>query len=414
MSDCDVLVVGGGPAGLAAAITLRRLGIGTVTVAEREPQAGGIPRHCWHTGYGLRDLRRLTTGPQYAAHYRRLAERAGVQILTETTITGWAEPTRVQVTSPVGVTEIEAGAVVLATGCRERPRTARLVPGTRPQGVFTTGALQQFVYLHRLPVGRRALIVGAEHVSFSALHTLAHAGTEIAAMVTEHAADQTYRLLRLVTAGRYRVPVLTGQAVTGLAGRDRLEAAEVTDLRTGAARRIACDTIVFTGDWIPDHELARLGGLRMDSGTRGPWTGPAQRTSVRGVFAAGNLLHAAETADTAALCGRYVARPVAEFLRSGEWPDTAPLAIECEPPLAWISPSVVPAGDGADERLAHGHFIARVAAVLDRPLLQLRQDGRVLWSRRYRRLRPAMPVRIPARWTGRADPGGGPVRLTLG
>ena len=225
----DVLIVGAGPAGLAAALELRRLGVARVLVIDREEHAGGVPRHAAHTGFGLRDLHRLLTGPQYAARYVRLAESAGIELRTSTTVTGWAAPTTLSLTSPNGIEEVSAKAIMLATGCRERPRTARLVPGTRPQGIFTTGALQQFVYLHHQSVGRRAVVVGAEHVSFSAVLTLAHGGAATVAMVTEHPRDQTYAPFRWITATRLRVPILTSTRVTQILGRRRVEAVEVTD-----------------------------------------------------------------------------------------------------------------------------------------------------------------------------------------
>ena len=289
-------------------------------------------------------------------------------------------------------------------------RAARLVPGTRPAGVFTTGSLQQFVHLYGLPVGRRAVIVGAEHVSFSAVLTLAHARTEIVAMVTDHPVDQTYPLLRLATAGRHRVPVWTGQRVVDVLGPRRVEGVELVDLATGRRRRVECDTLVFSGDWVPDHELARAGGLVIDAGSKGPWIDPGQRTSVKGVFAAGNLLHAAETADVAALCGRHVADRVLSFLLRGEWPESAPIPIEYDPPLSWISPSALrpPAA------IPHGEFILRVDQVLQRPLLEARQGARLLWSHRYRRLRPALPIHLPAGWARSVEAEGGPLRFVLG
>jgi flavin-dependent dehydrogenase len=171
-----VVVLGGGPAGLAAALELRRLATAGVVVVERESDPGGIPRHAQHQGFGIRDLHRPYSGPAYARRYAQLASEAGAEIRTGTMVTGWSPGGPLELTGPGGRETIDPDAVILTTGCRERPRSARLVPGSRPEGVMTTGTLQQLVYLKGRPVGERALIVGAEHVSFSALVTLGHAG----------------------------------------------------------------------------------------------------------------------------------------------------------------------------------------------------------------------------------------------
>jgi thioredoxin reductase len=407
--NVDVVVVGAGPAGLAAAVELRRLGVPRVVVIDREERAGGIPRHAAHTGFGLRDMRRLLTGPQYAARYVRLAVDAGVELRTGTTVTGWNGPTTLSLTSPAGLAEVNATAVLLATGCRERPRTARLVPGTRPLGVLTTGALQQFVYLHQQPVGRRAVVVGAEHVSFSAVLTLAHGGASTVVMVTEHAGHQTYAPFRWITATRLGVPILTSTRVTRILGRGRVEAVEVTDLRTGAARQLACDTVVFSGDWIPDHEVARRGGLEMDPATRAPRVDCALRTSARGVFAAGNLLHAAETADVAALSGRHVAQAIRTFLDTDSWPAVPPVPITCAPPLQWVSPSAINPG----LEPPHRYFILRASEFRARTELIVSQGPRTLWRRRYRSLIPSRPIHAAAAFASQVDANGPPVTFQL-
>jgi thioredoxin reductase len=404
-----VVIVGGGPAGLAAAIALRERGVGPVTVIEREVEAGGIPRHSDHTGFGFRDLGRIMRGPRYAALYRRLAARKEVEIATETMVTGW-EGRRLQLTGPGGRTEVDPAAVVLATGCRERPRSARLVPGSRPAGVMTTSTLQQLVHLQGRRVGRKAVVVGAEHVSFSAVATLAHGGASVAALVTELPKHQSLAAFRAGAAIRYRAPVWPRTAVTAIHGAERVEEVELTDLDSGQTRAVACDLVVFTADWIPDHELAVMVGCDLDPGTRGPRFDPALRTQVPGVFAAGNLLHPAETADVSALDGVHVAGAVADHLgdRGAPWPSGVP--VEARPPLRWVAPNLLSAGRAVPPR---DRFLLRSSAFVRAPRLEASQGGRTLWRGRLWRLVPGRSAHIPAGWAKNVDPGAGPVTIEV-
>jgi thioredoxin reductase len=413
----DVLVVGAGPAGLSAAGELRRLGVGSVLVAEREAEAGGIPRHSFHTGYGLRDLHRVLSGPAYARALADAAVAAGAEVRLGTTVTccapGASGGFGVTMTSARGIETVDAEVVLLATGCRERPRPARLVPGDRPAGVMTTGELQQRVYLgdERLP--GRALVVGAEHVSFSAAVTLAHAGARVVALVTEYERQQSYAAFRVGAALRWRVPVWTSTAVRRVDGRERLAGVELADLLGGSTRFVPCDTLVFTADWIPDHELARHAGLDLDPGTRGPTVDTRLRTSAAGVFAAGNLVHAAETADIAALSGRHAARQIATLLAE-PWAAAEVkrrLPVVAEPPLRWISPNAVAVTADGPAPPPLGRFVLRSAEFRQVARIEVRQDGQVLGRSGPVRLIPGRPVHLGAGWLARIDPAGGPVHV---
>jgi thioredoxin reductase len=517
----DVLVVGAGPAGLAAAARLAAAGAGRVEVLERETEAGGVPRHCAHGGFGT--WTRPLTGPGYARRLTEAACRAGAVIRTGVTVLDWAEagapaageasdpagaggfgtgpgvvdpavagvfrygpgvvdpavagvsgagpgipdggaaeassvapagtgrtvrasaagPGRggpasgapagpgtgpvlgaagpgtgpvlgagispvLRVVGPGGTETIEARAVVLATGARERPRTARLVPGTRPAGVYTTGELQQAVHLFGQRIGTHALVVGAEDVSYAAAATVRAAGAEVVAMITEHPWAQTCRARAQAARLGQGIPLLTDTTVAELLGHGRLYGVRVRH-RDGRTVVLACDTVVFTGDFIPDHELARRGALVLDPGTRGPAVGGALHTSRIGVFAAGNLLHAVERAGTAADEGARAAGAVLGFLAGDPWPDPGvPLAVEA--PLRWIAPNRV------DPAAPPARYVLRTSVPLTRPVLRIHQDGRLLHRERPG-LGTALPNRtltLTARWHDRVDPKGGEVRVSIG
>ncbi|MEV0093860.1 NAD(P)/FAD-dependent oxidoreductase [Streptomyces sp. NPDC050738] len=398
----DVLIIGAGPAGLTAAARLAGAGTGTVEVLEREAHPGGIPRHCHHGGFGLR------TGPQYARRLAREAAQAGALLRTSVTATGWAGPRTLDTTSPHGLERITARAVVLATGARERPRSARLVAGSRPAGVFTTGELQQTVHLHGRHPGTRAIVIGAEPVAYSAVRTLLGAGVEVAAMITGLPRHQAARRDAVDVRLRRRVPLYTGATVTELLGKGRASGI-VMRHTSGRETVLACDTVVFTGDFIPEHELARRGGVPLDPGTRGPAVDLAFRTAEPGVFAVGNLLHGAEPALAAAREGDLAATAVLRHLNGAPWPSEQ-LPVRTEGPLRWVAPQrITPGGPPPPD----GRFLLRPDRFLVGQHLTVRQDGLTLHEQRLpRTFVPNRSLTVSASWVDRADPRGGTVIFT--
>ncbi len=406
----DVVVVGAGPSGLSAAAALSPAC--RVLVLDREVEAGGIPRHSDHTGYGVRDLRTVTTGPRYARRLVEAARTAGAEVRTEAMVTGWAGQRTLDVTTPSGRIRITADAVVLATGARERPRAARHVAGDRPAGVLTTGLLQNLVHLQHRSPGTRAVVVGSELVSWSAVLTLREAGASTVLMTTERAHGESYAALRVPASVGLRVPVVTRTRLVRVIGRDRVEGVEIQDLVTGLRRRVPCDVVVFTGDWIPDHELARLGGVEIDRGTRGPQVDARLRTSQPGVFAIGNLVHPVDTADVAALDGRHVADSVRRWFDGGAASVAAPgVPLVADPPFTWVAPNLVRPGDGVPAR-------RRILLWTDErrltPRIAVHQGGREIARRTLPW--PAVPgrvLRVPSSVLDGVRADAGEVRLRL-
>ena len=249
MERRDVVIIGGGPAGLSAARRLSELGI-AATVLEREQQAGGVPRHCGHMGFGWDSHRRIWTGPHFAARLRE--DSKDLDVRTGHTVLG-IDGDVLRVQNQHGISDMTAQRIILATGTRETPRSARFVGGSRPRGVMTTGALQANVYLQNFRPFQRPVIIGSEWVSFSAILTCRHIGIRPVAMIEAKDHITAPRPADLVAKLVYGVPVWTRTTLIAIEGRTQVEAVEI---ETGGERRhVACGGVIFTGEWVPEAAL---------------------------------------------------------------------------------------------------------------------------------------------------------------
>jgi thioredoxin reductase len=413
MTRRDVLVVGGGPAGLTAATQLAKSGT-EVVLFEREQEPGGIPRHCHNPSFGLRETMTPQTGPAFARRLVDRAVRAGVVIETDATVTDLnpGDSPGLTTTSTRGRESWTAGAVILATGARERPRHARRISGSRAKGVYTTGELQQQTHLFGERVGDRAIVYGAEHVSFSALMTLRKAGIEPVAIVTSQPSHQSYEAFRLFATRLGRVPIYTNYTIASIEGRDRVSGvwlyypgwgawpgsdAQVIDARSIETRHrrqsfVECDTVIVSGDWVAEGDLAVRSRLESDISIGGrPDVGPDGGTSRPGLFATGALTRPGESAGSATSNGRKVAKAVERHL-SGV---PNPASVQLVPfGFRWIWPNWVHPAQPSDLRF-------RVDVWMQRPTVVIRQDGRVIETISFRRTEPGRTYSLNADWMRR-------------
>lgn len=375
--DADVVIVGGGPAGLATATELRRNRIGRVIVLEREAQAGGVPRHCGHSPFGMREFGRPMTGPAYARALVARAIRAGVEIRTGTTATAILDGPSIETSSDAGKSRLTARFVLVATGIRESTRAARLIGGTKPAGVMTTGALQGLVHGAGMRPFRRPVILGTELVAFSAILTCRHAGIRPVAMI-DSGDRVTARFPAAMLPKMLGIPLHLSTDLVAIEGIEHTEAVIVR--QNGKEHRIATDGVIVTGRFRPEAALLRQAGIRIDPRTGGPEIDEFGRTSHPVVFAAGNILRPVETAGWCWEEGRRVARAITAAMR-GEIAHRHGVPVTISGALGYAVPQRI-AGGGTP---AHNRFQLRAAEAV-RGRLSVTADGHEIAGRSARML----------------------------
>lgn len=402
-TNVDVLVVGGGPAGLTCATEVKKQLHASALVIERADYLGGTPQSTKHLGFGIRDLHRVMSGPQYANALTRRAQNEGVDLRVGTTVLDWSPDFVVDLVGDNSRYHVQSRAIVLATGVRERSRHARLVPGDRGAGVYTTGALQRLVYQLGAKIGKRAIVVGAEHVSFTAISTLSHAGCQTVALITSQPSDQTYLPLRWFFASRRRVPIITNDEIVVIHGKQR-----ITGVTLKSGKQIECDTVIFTGDWVPETDLARNHDVEICVGSRAPQVDSLGRTLQPGIFAIGNAVHPAEASDLCALNARRTIGGLRSWLDDGEWVNNA-VPIHAQSPVVQTWPSLV-SKDDADAKM-----LVRVSTFVESAShIVVRQAGQTLWSTNRRRAIVAnRSLTLPMHWAKMVDPTIGDVEILI-
>ena len=328
MRRCDVAVIGGGPAGLSAAVAARRAGAERVLILERDGVPGGILNQCIHSGFGLHTFKEELTGPEYAARWIERAREAGAELLLNATVIEITPERRVRFVSPTeGPGEVEAGAIVLAMGCRERPRGALNIPGSRPAGIYSAGTAQRLMNIEGYMVGREAVILGSGDIGLIMARrlTLEGAKVKVVAELMPYSGGLKRNIVQCLDD--FGIPLKLSHTVTQIHGRERVTG--VTIAEVGADRRpipgteeyYACDTLLLSVGLLPENELTRALGAEICPATNGPGVSDALETSVPGVFACGNVLHVHDLVDyvseEAALAGESAARWAMERAEGG-------------------------------------------------------------------------------------------------
>ncbi len=314
MTRQDIVVIGGGPAGMAAALAAKESGVPDILLVERSKALGGIPNQCIHTGFGLHYFGEELTGQEYTERFRSMTEASGIHVLTGTAVTGLSPDGVIELSgAKCGLRRIEAKAVILATGCRERPVGALPVAGTRPSGIFTAGAAQKLVNLGGYDIGSRFVILGSGDVGMIMARRLKLLYKDVVAVIEKEESCGGLLRNRIDCLDRYHIPLRTRCTVSRVHGSARITGVTVLDLSDGREEFIACDTLITSVGLIPERELSEEAS---GGGVLPHW-----------LFLCGNACYVHDTVDDVTIESERVGKIAAEYVLSGTVAD-APASVK--------------------------------------------------------------------------------------
>ena len=326
----DLVVIGGGPGGLAAAIEARNNGVENILVIERDKELGGILQQCIHNGFGLHEFKEELTGPEYAERFIKKLKEKNIEYKLDTMVLEVTPEKIVHAINTVdGYMMIEAKAIVLAMGCRERTRGAISIPGERPAGVFTAGTAQRFINMEGYMVGKKVLILGSGDIGLIMARRMTLEGAEVQAVVELMPFSGGLARNIAQCLNDYNIPLYLSHTVVDIKGKERVEGvtiAKVDENRRpipGTEIEYECDTLLLSVGLIPENDISRKTGIVIDRRTSGPVVNEMMETSIPGIFACGNVVHVHDLVDfvsaEARKAGKAAAKFVKDEVRNGEY-----------------------------------------------------------------------------------------------
>lgn len=347
MLSYDLLIIGGGPSGLAAAISAHEQGVEKILILEREDRLGGILNQCIHNGFGLHVFNEELTGPEYALRFIKKIHDAGIEYKLQTMVIDISEGKCVTaVNSKDGILKIQVGAVILAMGCRERPRGSLLIPGTRCSGIFTAGTAQKYVNIYGYMPGKRVVVLGSGDIGLIMARRMTLEGAEVLAVAELMPYSTGLKRNIVQCLNDYDIPLLLNHTVTNIEGSKRLEGVYISEVDEfkkpipGTEKYYSCDTLLLSVGLIPENELSKKAGVRLSDITGGPVVNNTLETNIDGIFACGNVLHVHDLADNATLESYRAGKSAAEYIK-GRRISGSSVAIKNGYGIRYVLPSAI-------------------------------------------------------------------------
>ena len=316
--DVDVAVIGGGPAGLAAAVSAKKHSAKRIMILDRNSWLGGILPQCIHDGFGVEETGESMTGPEYAEKYIAMAEQQNIEVMNETMVLQFDKKREITAINKNGLHKINAKSIVLAMGCREKTRWSVMIPGDRPSGIYTAGVAQAFINLYNIMPGKNVIILGSGDVGLIMARRLKFEGANVLGVVEilPYASGLPRNVVQCLDD--YDIPIFFNHTITSISGRERLKQITIAQVDKnmnpvlGTEKQIKCDTLLLSLGLIPENELSKNADIKIDEISGGPVVNQNLETTLDGVFACGNCLQVYDTVDMLSLDAKKAGRNAAK------------------------------------------------------------------------------------------------------